>query len=173
MTTQHTPSADAPITSVPEQASASASRWDKSQPMGLEIPFLALLGFELTVFEDGLSELLYVPKPEHRNSFDITHGGAVMTLLDAAMAVACRSFQTEMGVVTIEMKTSFMQPAVGPLTAMGELLHRTATLAFTQATVHNAAGDLCAHATGTYKYAKRLPVGRNIVSPVVSPKVGT
>jgi acyl-coenzyme A thioesterase PaaI-like protein len=31
-----------------------------------------------------------------------------MTLLDAVMAVVCRSFQLEMGVVTIEMKTSFM-----------------------------------------------------------------
>ena len=160
MSTDRTLSIDVPSAPAPEPS--TASRWDKSKPMGLDIPFLTLLGFELTVFEDGLSELLYVPKPEHRNSFDITHGGAVMTLLDAAMAVACRTYQSEMGVVTIEMKTSFMQPAVGPLTAMGELLHRTATLAFTQATIHNAAGDICAHATGTYKYAKRLPVGREV-----------
>jgi uncharacterized protein (TIGR00369 family) len=166
MTTQATLTFQLPTS--PDSPTSTAERWDKSKVMGLDIPFLKLLGFELTVFEDGLSELLYLPKPEHRNSFDITHGGAVMTLLDAAMAVACRSFQVEMGVVTIEMKTSFMQPAVGPLTAVGKLLHRTATLGFTQATVHNAAGDICAHATGTYKYTKRLPVGRNIMSPAVA-----
>jgi len=137
--------------------------------LGLDIPFITLLGFELTVFEDGLAELHYVPKEEHKNSFEITHGGAVMTLLDAAMAAACRSYDLEMGVVTIEMKTSFLQPAVGPLTAMGELMHRTATMAFTQASVHNAAGDLCAHATGTYKFVRRLPVGRKITSPVITP----
>jgi uncharacterized protein (TIGR00369 family) len=91
-----------------------------------------------------------------------------MTLLDAAMALAARNFQVEMGVVTIEMKTSFMQAAQGPLQAQGKLLHRTATLAFTQASVYNAAGDICAHATGTYKYAKRLPVGRSIASQVVA-----
>ncbi len=41
----------------------------------------------------------------------MTHGGAVMTLLDVAMAVAARSARKESGVVTIEMKTSFMLPA--------------------------------------------------------------
>jgi uncharacterized protein (TIGR00369 family) len=148
--------------------SSPAAGWDNSKPMGLDIPFFTLLGFELLVFEAGLSELRYVPKPEHLNAFQVAHGGAIMTLLDAAMALAARNFQVEMGVVTIEMKTSFMQAAQGPLQAQGKLLHRTATLAFTQASVYNAAGDICAHATGTYKYAKRLPVGRSIASQVVA-----
>jgi len=67
-----------------------------------------------------------------------------MTLLDVTMASAARSGTPELGVVTIEMKTSFMQPAVGALTAKGELMHRTATMAFTQATVYDANGKaLC------------------------------
>lgn len=37
-----------------------------------------------------------------------------------------------MQVVTIEMKTSFMQPAKGTLTAKGRLLHRTGSMAFTE-----------------------------------------
>ena len=89
----------------------------------------------------------------------ITHGGASMTLLDVAMAVAARSVQKDMGVVTIEMKTSFMQPARGPLTSKGRLMHRTATMAFTEGTIFDAEGRACAHATGTFKYVKRLPVG--------------
>jgi uncharacterized protein (TIGR00369 family) len=82
-----------------------------------------------------------------------------MTLMDVAMATAARSVQPEMGVVTIEMKTSFMQAARGKLTAKGRLIHRTATLAFTEATIYDADGKPCSHATGTFKYVRRLPTG--------------
>ena len=59
----------------------------------------------------GLSELHYVPRAEHVNSFDISHGGAIMTLLDVVMATLARRGAQDMGVITIEMKTSFMRPA--------------------------------------------------------------
>ena len=36
-----------------------------------------------------------------------------MTLLDVTMAVAARSVEKNMGVVTIEMKTTFMRPRAG------------------------------------------------------------
>ena len=124
------------------------------------IPFARHLGFELTKFEGGQSEMRYTAKPEHLNTFDVTHGGACMTLLDVTMAAAARSVLPEMGVVTIEMKTSFMHPSVGPLVAKGRLMHQTATLAFTEATIFDEQGRACAHATGTFKYVrKRLPVG--------------
>jgi uncharacterized protein (TIGR00369 family) len=126
---------------------------------GAHIPFVKHLGFELNVFEGGRSEIDYEPRPEHLNSFAVTHGGASMTLLDVTMATAARSVQPDMGVVTIEMKTSFMQAARGKLTAKGRLMHRTATLAFTEATMYDAEGRACAHATGTFKYVKRLPTG--------------
>ena len=126
---------------------------------GAEIPFVTLLGFDLEVFDSGESAIGYTPKPEHLNSFAVTHGGACMTLLDVTMAVAARSVDKDMGVVTIEMKTSFMRPAPGDgsrLTGKGRLMHRTATLAFTEATLFDAQGRACTHATGTFKYVKRL-----------------
>ena len=126
---------------------------------GVDIPFVHHLGFELVLFEGGNSEIHYEAKPEHLNSFGVTHGGACMTLLDVVMAVAARSVDKEMGVVTIEMKTSFMQPARGKLSCKGHLMHRTATMAFTEATLYDSAGKPCAHATGTFKYVKRLPTG--------------
>ena len=128
---------------------------------GAEIPFVTLLGFTLELFESGESAIGYTPRPEHLNSFAVTHGGACMTLLDVAMAVAARSVQKDMGVVTIEMKTSFMRPAPGDgskLTARGRLMHRTATLAFTEATIYDAKGQACAHSTGTFKYVRRLAI---------------
>ena len=126
---------------------------------GVEIPFVTHLGFELTLFEGGHSEISYTPKPEHLNSFEVTHGGASMTLLDVTMATAARSVDPDMGVVTIEMKTSFMQAARGPLTGKGRLIHRTKSMAFTEGTIFDAQGRVCAHATGTFKYVKRLPTG--------------
>ena len=141
---------------------------------GTEIPFVSHLGFALELFEGGESAIGYTPLPEHLNSFAVTHGGACMTLLDVTMAVAARSVQKDMGVVTIEMKTSFMRPAPGDgsrLTARGRLIHRTATLAFTEATLFDAQGRACTHATGTFKYVKRLVTGpktANDLSPVAA-----
>ncbi len=133
---------------------------------GVEIPFVTLLGFDLVLFEDGHSQIDYEAKPEHCNSFNVTHGGACMTLLDVTMATAARSVQRELGVVTIEMKTSFMQPARGKLSGKGRLMHRTATMAFTEATIYDTAGRACAHATGTFKYVKRLPIGVKSAIPL-------
>lgn len=143
-----------------------------SIPFGVEIPFVTYLGFELEKFENGESAIGFTPKPEHLNTFAVTHGGAVMTLMDVTLAAAARSVQPEMGVVTIEMKTSFMRPSPGDgsrLTAKGRLIHRTATLAFTEATLFDAQGNACAHATGTFKYVKRLVTGLKSVNSLTKP----
>ena len=133
---------------------------------GVAIPFVNHLGFELKLFAGGLSEIAYAPKPEHLNSFAVTHGGALMTLLDVTMATAARSVQNDMGVVTIEMKTTFMQPARGQLSGKGRLMHRTATMAFAEATVFDEDGRACAHSTGTFKYVRRLPTGPKSSNPL-------
>ncbi len=132
-----------------------------SVSFGPGIPFVNHMGFTLERFENGHSEMHYAPLPEHLNSFEMTHGGALMTLLDVAMATAARSVDPELGVFTIEMKTSFMKAAKTQpgehLVAKGELIQRTKKMAFTEAKVFNAQGDLCAHSTGTFKYAERRP----------------
>jgi uncharacterized protein (TIGR00369 family) len=130
-----------------------------SIPFGADIPFVELLGFTLEKFEGGESVLHFSPRPEHLNSFAVTHGGAVMTFLDVIMATAARSVEPALGVVTIEMKTTFMRPATVPsggvLVGHGHLLHRSRQMAFTEGKVFDAQGQLCAHATGTFKYVSR------------------
>ena len=125
------------------------------ESFGAYIPFGEHLGFEMEFFEDGQSEVRYLPEESLLNSFNVTHGGALMTLLDVTMATAARSVDKTMGVVTIEMKTSFMQPARGQLVGKGKLLHRSKSMAFTEGTVLDAQGNICAHATGTFKYVPR------------------
>lgn len=122
---------------------------------GVHIPFIEHLGFELLDFEGGASTVRYQPRPEHLNIFGKVHGGVLMTLMDTTMAQAARSVQPDHGAVTIEMKTSFFSPAAGSaaLQAKGRLMHRSRYMAFVEATVYDAQGQACAHATGTFKYA--------------------
>ena len=122
---------------------------------GATIPFVDELGITLHVMEDGKAVLHYTPRDEHLNSFGIIHGGALMTLLDVTMASAARSLDPSKGALTIEMKTSFMQAARGPVVAHGRLLHHTRSLMFAEASVFDAQGLLCCQASGTFKLAER------------------
>jgi uncharacterized protein (TIGR00369 family) len=131
------------------------------------IPFVHSLGLELRSCQGGLAELRLQVQPSHLNSWGVVHGGVLMTMLDVAMAQAARSVNADApgfgpGVATVEMKTTFMRAAQGPLRAVGTLLHRSATLAFCEGSVFDPEGDLCAHGTGTFKYLRALPAGRTI-----------
>lgn len=57
-----------------------------------------------------------------------------------------------------EMSTRFMRPGLGCLRALGEVMHATASLAFCEGRVLDDKGQLCAHATATFKYLRALPV---------------
>ena len=148
----------------------------------VRIPFVEQLGFELLRMGEGEAEIAVTLSEGLCNSFKVAHGGLTMTLLDAVMAHAARSVGVSLGparsedtdtdtgaadlgpgVVTIEMKTSFMRPGEGRLTGRGKLLHRSATLAFCEGSVFAADGALCAHATATFKYLRALPRGRDVL----------
>ena len=130
----------------------------------VHIPFVELLGFELLRFERGEAEIAIGLRDELTNSWGVAHGGVTMTLLDVVMAHAPRSpgddgVAESSGVVTVEMKTTFMRPGLGRLVGSGRRLHRTASMAFCEGSLVDAEGQLVAHATGTFKYLKGLPAG--------------
>ena len=140
----------------------------------IRIPFVDLLGFELLRFERGEAEMAVDLRDELTNSWGVAHGGVTMTLLDVVMAHAARSpgedgVAEDSGVVTVEMKTMFIRPALGRLVGTGRRLHRTASMAFCEASLADADGQLVAHATGTFKFLKGLPAGgRRIQRPNAS-----
>jgi uncharacterized protein (TIGR00369 family) len=130
----------------------------------VRIPFVESLGFELVRFDSEGSEIAVEVRDVLCNSWSVAHGGVTMTLLDVVMAHAARRSGIQPGdaaggVVTVAMKTTFMRPGVGRLLGRGRLLHRTISLAFCEASVVDAEDKLVAHATGTFKYLKGLPVG--------------
>ena len=85
-------------------------------PFPVRVPFVESLGLELHACAHGASELRVDLADAHMNSWEVAHGGVLMTLLDVAMATAARSDHLDgPGVATIEMKTSFVRPAEGEL----------------------------------------------------------
>ncbi|HXF45052.1 MAG TPA: PaaI family thioesterase [Burkholderiaceae bacterium] len=125
-----------------------------------EIPFLRALGARLVRAQDGCAEIALELAPEHQNSLGMAHGGVVMTLLDVAMARAGRTVvdreETQpMVAVTVEMKTSFLRPAVGRLLARGRVLHRSATMAYCEAELFDGKDHLVAKSLGTFKFLRR------------------
>jgi uncharacterized protein (TIGR00369 family) len=145
------------------EGGASAD-WKPEMKFPSHIPFVEHLGFELLEWEGGQARIALVLRDELTNSWAVAHGGVTMTLLDVAMAHAARSpnqpgHPSSNGVVTIEMKTTFMRPGLGRLMAHGRLLQRTASMAFCEGSILDAEQQLVAHATGTFKYLKGLPAG--------------
>lgn len=134
-------------------------------PFPTEIPFLRELGVEFLGMENGRAQIALNLEPRHMNSWQVTHGGVAMTLLDVAMSLAGRSLdpQARAG-VTIEMKTSFLQPGGTPgarIVASGHAFHRSTTMCFCEAELHDGE-RLVAKAMGTFKYLMRLDVANKL-----------
>jgi acyl-CoA thioesterase len=120
-----------------------------------DIPFIKDLGVEFISAENGRAVVALDLTARHLNSWSVAHGGVLMTLLDVAMAVAGRTLDpTAGGGVTLEMKTSFLQPARAGsrLIVSGHAFHRSATMAFCDGEVRDTAERLIAKAMGTFKY---------------------
>jgi uncharacterized protein (TIGR00369 family) len=131
----------------------------------VEIPFLNALGVEFLGMADGRARIALDLEPAHMNSWQVTHGGVVMTMLDVVMSLAGRSLDPDSRAgVTVEMKTSFLQPAGTPgsrLIATGHAFHRSTTLCFCEADLHDGE-RLVAKAMGTFKYLKRLDIAAKL-----------
>jgi acyl-CoA thioesterase len=135
-------------------------RFRVTQPTAfrLNIPFITELGIEFINAAEGRATVALDLEPRHLNSWAVAHGGVLMTLLDVAMAVAGRSLDPDAGGgVTVEMKTSFLQPGKSGarLTATGHAFHRSTTMAFCDGEVRDANNRLIAKAMGTFKYHRK------------------
>jgi uncharacterized protein (TIGR00369 family) len=118
---------------------------------GLEIPFLDVLQVEPEFAENGHSRIRLTLRPELLNSFHVAHGGVVMSILDFAMAAAARSSHEHiLGVITIDMTTSFLRPSKGILIAEGKVLKAGGTVNYCEGSIFNEAGQLTAKSTGSF-----------------------
>lgn len=137
----------------------------KADRFPIENPFLQELGVEFISMGSGEAEIALDLQERHMNSWAVVHGGVTMTLLDVVMSRAGLSLHPHArGGVTVEMKTSFVQPggqAGGQIIAKGKAFHRSTTMCFCEGEIWN--GDkLVAKAMGTFKYLKRLDVAKKM-----------
>jgi uncharacterized protein (TIGR00369 family) len=129
----------------------------------LDVPFLNLLGVKEAKIYDEMIVISLDLEEKHMNSWHVAHGGVMLALVDAAMAISARaSDHNDRNVVTIELKNSFMQPAHGMISVVGKTVHQSTTMAFCEARVFNENEKLCCLATGTFKYFKNLPLYKRI-----------
>jgi uncharacterized protein (TIGR00369 family) len=59
--------------------------------------------------EDGLTEVRWLPQPDHLNRFGAIHGGALAGLIDSVASIA--SLTKLKRIVTIEMNVSYIKAA--------------------------------------------------------------
>ena len=122
-------------------------------------PFYRHLGLELEALADGKSAIRLPFRKEYANTRGEVHGGAIATLVDAAMSQAVRS-TVEQGalVATISMTLNYLAPGVGDLLCRGTVVRRGRSLSFVEAEVTDAGGHAVCRATATFRAGEpKLP----------------
>ena len=102
----------------------------------------------------GYIKASYVAGDDFVNRGGRIFGGYLAAMLDSLCGHAVRLTHREPGVrqVTLELKTSFIGRAdVGVLIGEGWVRHRGKSIAFAEAELRNAAGELVAKASATLK----------------------
>jgi uncharacterized protein (TIGR00369 family) len=125
-----------------------------------QVPFLRLLAARREFSEGGRARVVLDERPDLGNVVGAVHGGVLATLLDVVMASAAVSvFDFTRTAVTLNLNTSFLEPARGRLTAYGEVLRHDDSVAWCRAWISDAAGRLVAQAQGSFRYLP-LPQAR-------------
>jgi acyl-CoA thioesterase len=116
--------------------------------------YVQLLGFSLVEVSRGSVLVSGVVRTEHNNTMGRTHGGFCASLLDTAMGCAVMSMLNPYQPYgTVELNIHFVRKIdveSGTLSCRASVLHSGRTMLTTEAKVHNSAGKLCAHGTGTF-----------------------
>ncbi len=127
---------------------------------GFEIPYLELLGVEPVSCENdrALTRLRKVNKLV--NSRGNVHGGVLMSLLDFTLSAAGRSHNpTGVGMATIDMTTTFIEPAATDLVCEAHCFRRGSSIAFCEGEIRDTKGKLIAKAVATFKVIPVSPGG--------------
>ena len=116
-------------------------------------PMIEKLGLELVKVERGHAVFEGRPDRSVYNPLDGVHGGYAATLLDSACGIAVHSqLGPRRGHTTLELKISYLRGLTeksGTVRAVGRVTSMGRRVAFAEATLHDAAGQLCATATST------------------------
>jgi uncharacterized protein (TIGR00369 family) len=122
-----------------------------------KIPFVAHLKILTEALGQGSARLSLPIEPHLTNSLGTVHGGVIMSLLDVALCTAARTLHPEsVGVVTIDLSTSFIGGGSGPrLLAEARVMRDARTMSFVEAEAKNEDGSLVAKAIATVRVRQK------------------
>ena len=111
------------------------------------------LGFTLIEIAEGRAVWAGTPGPHVLNPMRIAHGGYAATMLDSACGIAVlTTLAVDQKFSTLELKVAYhkaIDPQTGPVRAEGSVLTRGRRIAYAEARLIDANGDLLASATST------------------------
>jgi acyl-CoA thioesterase len=113
--------------------------------------FVRLLKMEITAIDVGRTEITMPVDPEiHTNLYGNAHGGALASLADTAMGVACATLGKR--VVTLDFNMNFLrgvsiQPAIK---AIATVIHNGSRTMVIECDLVDQGDDLVAKARGTF-----------------------
>lgn len=114
-------------------------------------PYVRFLEMKIAVLREGYAELtMPVDSEKHTNLYNLAHGGALASLADTAMGVACAT--TGNKVVTLDMNMNFIKgakPQKG-IKGTGKVVHSGKSTMVAEVDVTDEAGDLVLKARGTF-----------------------
>ena len=123
-----------------------------TQYFGLAIPFSAYCGIRPLEHGPGWTRTEVDILPEMHNSKGTGHGGLIATLLDTSMGSAVRtSDPSASGVITVDLHTTFIGPAVGTIRCEARIIERAGNTVFCEASVQTREGKPVARALGTFR----------------------
>lgn len=116
-----------------------------------ENPFLKLLEINIEKLDEGYAEMsMPIIDDKHTNLYRIAHGGALASLADTIMGVACSTFGKK--VVTLEMNMNFIKGAVpqAALTGIGKVVHNGKSTMVAEGKILDGENKLIGTSRGTF-----------------------
>lgn len=136
---------------------------ERARARALGNPYWQFLGVEVEAAGEGWIRLRLPVREELRNGAKaLVHGGALASLLDAAIGGALSTLlqmnTTGIGQATIDLNISYISAArEGNLIAEGRIIKRGARIAFGEADIRNDAGELLARGRATFMILRPRP----------------
>ena len=112
---------------------------------------VTLLEMKIEKLDEGYVEIsMPIMLSKHTNINNVAHGGALASLADTIMGVACAAHNKR--VVTIEMNMNFIKAAVPQLKirGIGKVIHAGKSTMVTEGQIIDGQNNLIATARGTF-----------------------